>query len=129
MKTKNRIHLFTGTHVLGEMYGVLSEDLDSIDKLVEILNEGIEQSHATCEGTLVKRFYPHGVSIVILLSESHVSIHTYPEINALFVDAFTCGLNCNPEAIIDNLIVNLNPSETNINVITRGKETLQFEKV
>lgn len=119
--TINDSHSFTGTHVLGELYGISVEYLDSVDMLIDILDKGIEMSSATKEGTLVKKFQPQGVSVVVLLSESHVSIHTYPEFKALFVDAFTCGVKCNPRKIVDMLISELNPIKINVNTITRGE--------
>lgn len=74
------------------------------------------------EGILFKQFEPIGLSIVVLLSESHASIHTYPEQNCMFVDAFTCGTNCNPQSIIDTLIEELRVSHYSAKEIHRGDE-------
>lgn len=43
-------------------------------------------------------FYPHGLTAIVLLAESHVAIHTYPELNLVYLDAFTCGAT-DPELV------------------------------
>jgi S-adenosylmethionine decarboxylase len=50
-------------------------------------------------GTLRKAFEPSGVTILLLLAESHVSLHTYPEEGRAFFDAFTCGVDYEPSNI------------------------------
>ena len=61
----------------------------------------MEQAVEACGATLLNSarhvFPPDGMTIVMLLSESHASIHTYPEHNSCFVDLFTCGLDCQAE--------------------------------
>jgi S-adenosylmethionine decarboxylase proenzyme len=111
---------FCGVHVLGEIYDVNRDKLNNLNFLVDALSHGIEKSKATCIGTLIKKFEPQGISVVMLLSESHVSIHTYPEHHSLFIDAFTCGEKCNPEIIIQTLKTELDSNFAKINVIKRG---------
>ena len=48
--------------------------------------------------------YPSGVTILLLLAESHVSLHTYPEQGRAFFDAFTCGVRCEPINIFRRFI-------------------------
>ncbi|WP_051355841.1 adenosylmethionine decarboxylase [Acetobacterium malicum] len=117
---------FTGTHVFGELYGVSYENLDSIDQLEEILTRGIEESKAKCLGIMTKKFKPNGVTLLALLSESHVSVHTYPEHNALFIDAFTCGTLCDPRVIINTFIQKLHPEK---NVISETQRGLQNHEI
>lgn len=113
-------HNFYGIHVIGEIYNANREKLNNLDFLVNALSHGVEKSKATCIGTLIKKFEPQGISVVMLLSESHVSIHTYPEYQSLFIDAFTCGEKCNPEIIIQTLKSELDSNSVKINVIERG---------
>jgi len=53
-------------------------------------------------GAAKHEFYPQGLTAVVLLSESHISIHTYPEQGYAYVDAFTCG-DVDPRAVIGAL--------------------------
>lgn len=114
-------HLFHGVHVLGEIYGVEASILDDVHLLEKILTKGIEASGASLCGTQVKQFEPNGVTILALLSESHASIHTYPDKGALFFDAFTCGDRCKPELIATALIQALKPSRHTLSTIKRGE--------
>ncbi|RLC43121.1 MAG: adenosylmethionine decarboxylase, partial [Candidatus Coatesbacteria bacterium] len=59
--------------------------------LKNIIIEAIKKSGAGIEGYVEKKFHPQGYSIAILISESHATIHTFPEADSLFVDFFTCG--------------------------------------
>jgi S-adenosylmethionine/arginine decarboxylase-like enzyme len=53
--------------------------------------DAIRASGATIESYTEKKFEPQGYSLVVLISESHASVHTFPEHGMLFVDYFTCG--------------------------------------
>ena len=115
-------HDFMGTHIICEMYNIRDDLLQNKEYLLTSLLKGVKESLANCEGILFKQFEPIGLSIVVLLSESHASIHTYPEQNCMFVDAFTCGTNCNPQSIIDTLIEELRVSHYSAKEIHRGDE-------
>ncbi|MFK7822970.1 MAG: adenosylmethionine decarboxylase [Oligoflexales bacterium] len=114
-------HLFHGVHILGEIYGVEASVLDDAKFLEKILKKGIEASGASLCGTQSKEFDPCGVTILALLSESHASIHTYPDRGSLFFDAFTCGDRCKPELIAKALIDALNPTRHTLSTIKRGE--------
>lgn len=113
-------HIFQGVHILGEMYGIASELLNDAELLEEALKAGIEASGATICGSQIKKFEPNGVTILALLSESHASIHTYPDKGSLFFDAFTCGSRCQPKLIADALISYLKPKSHELKSIVRG---------
>lgn len=111
---------FIGTHILGEFYGVSYEKINSLDFMENLLVKGVEATKATICGTSIKKFKPYGLTILILLSESHVAIHTYPEKGSIFFDIFTCGLKCFPEKFVDIMVNELNPIEKKISIIERG---------
>lgn len=111
---------FTGTHILGELYGISYEKINSLDFMETLLVKGIEESNATICGTSIKKFKPQGLTILILLSESHVAVHTYPEKGSIFFDIFTCGLNCSPQKFVESIVKELNPTKKNISLIERG---------
>ncbi len=117
----NDQHLFHGVHILGEMYEIDKNDLDDVQKLTAALKKGIEESGASICGIQQKQFSPNGVTILALLSESHASIHTYPEQNALFFDAFTCGTRCNPLRIAQALSEVLKPKRCELKTVERGR--------
>ena len=66
-----------------------------------------------------KKFEPQGVTVLALLSESHASIHTYPESGDIFVDVFTCG-TCEPHKAVAVLKRAFEPSAVQLNELKRG---------
>ena len=114
-------HAFIGIHILGEMYGIDAELLNNSDVLGGALTEGINRSGATLCHLQTKQFEPQGITMLALLSESHASVHTYPDQGALFFDAFTCGVECQPEQIAKALEAALKPKRCNLKKILRGK--------
>lgn len=90
---------FTGIHFLASYCGCGTE-LTEINALKTALIDSINASGATILGITDHIFESNkipptdGYTCVFVLSESHASIHTYPEVNACFVDLFTCGDHC-----------------------------------
>jgi S-adenosylmethionine decarboxylase proenzyme len=121
LENRDPQHLFEGLHLIGEFYGVAAELLDNGELLAGLLQEGISLAGATLCQTLVKQFEPQGVTVLCLLAESHVSLHTYPEHGALFFDSFTCSITCRPHLIVETLREALHPSDLNLRVLRRGK--------
>ncbi len=112
-------HPFLGTHILSEIYGVSEDKFKNITKVVACVERGIEKSGATLVKTHYFKFEPIGFTIVSILKESHVSIHTYPEQKAAFIDVFTCG-NIVPEIIVQEIIAYFSPKRTQTQTINRG---------
>ncbi len=84
-------------HLLLELKICNEEVLDDLDFLKDCLNEAAIQSGATVVGESFYHFSPHGVSGVVNIAESHISIHTWPEYMYAAVDVFTCGEDVDPE--------------------------------
>ena len=107
-----------GTHYLLNLYGCCFSLLDDKEFLVKLLEDAAICSGATVIQTIYKKFDPQGVTVLTLLSESHVSIHTWPETGEAAVDIFTCG-TCNPKLGGDLIIEQLKPSRYKIELIRR----------
>ncbi|HID42896.1 MAG TPA: S-adenosylmethionine decarboxylase [Archaeoglobaceae archaeon] len=83
--------MIVGRHIIAELYGV-SEKLISNEATVrQILEEVTEKAELEKVGSVYKQFNPHGVTGIVLIAESHVSIHTWPEFGLVNLDVFTCG--------------------------------------
>lgn len=113
---------FTGQHVLAEMEGIDAALLNDEALLRDILATALEQAGATVLEVTSKRFDPQGVTVLALLSESHASLHTYPEIGSVFVDVFTCGHRAKPEFAVQLLAEALRTPVVHAKTIHRGKE-------
>jgi S-adenosylmethionine decarboxylase proenzyme len=76
------------------------EVLDGVDFLQHCLNDAAVACGATVVGQSFYHFSPYGVSGVVNIAESHISIHTWPEYKYAAVDIFTCGDRVEPEKAI-----------------------------
>jgi len=102
-------HQFYGRHFIITFKDCNVDAMNDIDTLKATFLQGINDAGATCLGTCDYRFDPHGFTMIALLSESHASIHTYPEYASCFVDVFTCGTNCKNELFEKALATYLQP--------------------
>lgn len=81
---------FYGRHLLLNFSGCAA-DLNDVAGIRRDMTRAIEVIGATILSVTEHKFEPEGMSLVMLLAESHASIHTYPEHQACFLDVFTCG--------------------------------------
>jgi len=115
---------FIGIHFLASYIGC-QKDLTDIDNLRITMRKAIEASGATILGHNEHIFTPmNGYTAVFVLSESHASIHTYPENDSCFVDLFTCGQNCSSEKFDHVLREFLQPSKVTYQVIMRNNDII-----
>lgn len=112
---------FAGEHALAELSGAPPGLLDDEHFLTTSLRAALTHADATVLHVVSQRFTPQGVTVLALLSESHASIHTYPEYGAVFVDVFTCGTRAKPTAVIDHLATALRARAVRRDVIRRGE--------
>ena len=96
-----------GRHLILEIYDVSFDILNDCQALLNVLTQGIERSKMNILNTFTHCFTPHGVTILFALEESHVSLHTFPEMNSLTADAYTCGSG-NPKIILNLLLQHCN---------------------
>ena len=80
-----------GHHAILDGWGVDPRLLNDPDRLEAVLRTAVLESGATVLSSHHHRFSPQGVTVVLILAESHASIHTYPEHGAYMADVFTCG--------------------------------------
>lgn len=119
------IYNFYGIHTISEIYDVDNEKINNEALIIESIELGIKKSGASLVQTYSFRFAPMGLTIFSILKESHVSIHTYPEKNAAFIDAFTCG-DIDPEIIVQTIIDFLLPKKVYTKTIERGIKDISF---
>ncbi|HJM68685.1 MAG TPA: adenosylmethionine decarboxylase [Candidatus Babeliales bacterium] len=88
---------FYGRHFLASYKNCDSAALENIEMLLKVFREAVLASGASILSSDYAVFPGNGLTASFLLSESHATIHTYPEHNACFVDLFTCGHTCTHE--------------------------------
>jgi S-adenosylmethionine decarboxylase len=113
--------MFKGTHLLLDYYYVDFEQIDNIDFVENALSSAISLAGFNLIRIISEKFEPNGLSVLALLKESHISIHTYPENNSMFIDIFTCGEGV-PETINQLLCKSFKPQRVKLTKIIRGNE-------
>ena len=107
-------------HLLLELYRCDYEKLNDESFLRCTLNRAAKLANATVLNLISNKFEPQGVTAIALLSESHLSIHTWPESHYAAIDIFTCGQNMNPDIASNYLIKALMAQEHMLRFINRN---------
>lgn len=111
---------FYGRHLILNFKGCDIDALLDEQQLKEVMKRAVEASNATILSSNDYTFDPHGLTMVFLLSESHASIHTYPEHRGCFIDLFTCGTSCDEMSFEDVLADYLKPEHIDRMFIERS---------
>jgi S-adenosylmethionine decarboxylase proenzyme len=92
-----------GRQILVEFYDCKESTINDVEYIESSLIKATEASNATIISHNFHKFSPYGVSGVVVIAESHVTIHTWPEYNYAAVDIFTCGDTIDPWVIQEHL--------------------------
>ena len=85
-----------GRHIIVEYYNCSPEALNDVVHIEQSMENAAEEAGATIINSTFHHFSPYGVSGVVVIQESHLAIHTWPEYGYASVDLFTCGDTVNP---------------------------------
>jgi len=92
-----------GRHILVEFHGCSAEILNDVPRIEQDMIDAATQAGATIISSVFHHFSPFGVSGVVVIQESHLAIHTWPEYGYAAVDLFTCGDSVNPWVSYESL--------------------------
>ena len=109
-----------GRHVTMDLREVCFDKLNDVEFLRGVMTEAAERCGATIVGENFIKFSPQGVTGVLVLSESHLSIHTYPEEGFAAVDCYTCGQTVDPEVACDFMKAALGGRVAGYRALQRG---------
>ncbi len=116
-KSKNQNSL--GVHLIADFW--FGKEIEDPKRLEKVLIEAAKKAGNIPLEFSYHKFNPHGLTGVLLLAESHISFHSWPEFGYLAIDVFTCGKRTKPEKALNYLKKILKPKKVEIFVITRGK--------
>lgn len=114
-----------GRHILVEMYGCDQLILNDRDSVRNSMLKATLESGATILGDSFHNFEPHGVSGVVVIAESHLSIHTWPEYGFAALDLFTCGDEVDPWKAFGHLRAAFKAEHSSQIEIKRGQFPLE----
>ena len=110
-----------GRHLLVELYGCARARLDDNEFLRSHCVAAAVAMGATVVGVHAHRFQPIGVSVVVVLAESHLALHTWPEHGTASLDVFVCSATTDPHQAEAHLVHSLNASHMAELELERGR--------
>jgi S-adenosylmethionine decarboxylase len=109
-----------GRHVIAELWNCNRDKLNDMDYIERKMVEAAQAAGAEVREVTFHQFAPQGVSGVVIISESHLTIHSFPEQGYASVDVYTCGKHVSPHVAVDFISTALGAEETEQIEIPRG---------
>jgi S-adenosylmethionine decarboxylase len=89
--------------------------------LYTLLQEAAEKCGATVLTGDIREFEPQGITVYLLLAESHICVHTYPEKGFMALSCYTCGDTADPKIAVEYVIEKLDSKDYTVRFIARGR--------
>ncbi len=109
-----------GRHLLLELFDCDLDAINNVEAVKGALIEAAKRAQATIVDVVFHEFNPFGVSGVVVIAESHLSIHTWPEYRYAAVDIFSCGDVLQPEVAATYLVEQFGADRTSVVEMQRG---------
>lgn len=116
-----------GRHVISELWGCDFDILNDMERIEKIFVEAALKSGAEIREVAFHKFAPQGVSGVVIISESHLTIHSFPEHGYASIDVYTCG-NLDPNIAADYIAEALGAKTRETIELPRGMGPVQLKK-
>ncbi|MDH5507161.1 MAG: adenosylmethionine decarboxylase [Anaerolineae bacterium] len=120
MEAEKHPQVILGRHAIYDLSGCDAEIINNPQRLNAILHDTADVAKITVLGVQEHYFDPQGYSAVLILEESHLSLHTWPEHLYISVDLYSCSLNTDFEAVRDYLVDQLQAMSVRYLLIERG---------
>jgi len=118
-----------GRHIIAELWDCSVEKLDDMGLIEKIMVNAALEAGAEVREVAFHKFAPMGVSGVVIISESHLTIHTFPEHGYASVDVYTCGDRIDPQDAINYIVEKLDAKTQETMLIPRGLGPLKVAEV
>jgi S-adenosylmethionine decarboxylase len=109
-----------GSHLLVDLKDCGSDILKNLLEVRDLMVSAAKHAGATIVDDSFHEFNPFGISGMVIIAESHMSIHTWPEYGYAAVDIFTCGNVIKPEDAASYLIRELDCKNPSVVEMKRG---------
>lgn len=111
-----------GRQLIGELYGCNPKVLDSVVLVEDAMVTAARKANATVINATFHHFSPYGVSGVVVIQESHLAVHTWPEYGYASIDFYTCGDSVDPSIALAHLSDIFKAESTSVSDIKRGSQ-------
>lgn len=108
-------------HLLVDLHGCPADLLNDVTALEKVMIEAAQRAGATVINSMFHHFSPFGVSGVVVIQESHLTIHTWPEQGFAAIDLFTCGTQTRPRRALAHLKRALQCTQIEVRQFMRGQ--------
>lgn len=109
-----------GRHAIIDLSGCNSEIIGNCQRIRDTLVKAAEMARLTIIGIMDHRFVPEGYTAVLMLEESHLSIHTWPEHNYASIDLYSCNFQTDFQGVINFLAGEFQATVTGVAMLERG---------
>ncbi len=109
-----------GRHLLLELFDCDSDAINNLEAVKGALVEAAKRAQATIVDVVFHEFNPFGISGVVVIAESHLSIHTWPEYRYAAVDIFSCGEVLQPGVAASYLVEQFGAERASVVELQRG---------
>ncbi len=120
--TETSVKMFNtfGRHVIGELYECIPSLLKDLNKITNVVKAAALNAGATIVGDFAHKYdHGNGISYILIVKESHISIHSWPEHRYASVDVYTCG-QVDPWQIFNEIARFLSPNVVSAVEVRRG---------
>lgn len=109
-----------GIHLILDIWDAAPTSLSDLEYVKSTLLDATRKAGATIIGYKFHRFQPAGISGIVLIAESHISIHTWPDKGYASVDIYTCGNKCFPDEAKSKILEAFRAQKADLTRIERG---------
>ncbi len=117
-----------GRHVISELWGCNVEKLNDINLIDQTFVDAALKAGAEIREVAFHKFAPQGVSGVVIISESHLTIHSFPEHGYASIDVYTCGDRIDPNVAADYIADELEATTRENIEVPRGMGPVQIKQ-
>ena len=114
-----------GRQIIAELWDCNISTLNNIELIKQIFIDAALQAGAEIREVVFHQFSPYGISGVVIISESHLTIHSFPEKGYASIDVYTCGKKVDPTIAVKYITEALEAKKSEIIEIPRGMGTIQ----
>ncbi|MFX4303237.1 adenosylmethionine decarboxylase [Alicyclobacillus tolerans] len=118
-----------GRHVIAELWGCSAEKLNDVQAIERLMINAALEAGAEVREVAFHKFAPQGVSGVVIISESHLTIHSFPEHGYASIDVYTCGDRIDPNVACDYITRFLGAKRLESIEVPRGVGPIQLSEV
>ena len=111
---------YVGRHLIVEFFNCDFDVINDEKFLESVLVKGLNEAGGRIIWKFFYKFHPYGVTGVILIAESHLSIHTWPEKGYVAIDIFTCGSKMDPWKAYKRIVEEIKPKRVRVLELKRG---------